>query len=461
MIWLIFTLAAAGADAPDRLVIPGHFLRAEARWADLDRDGALDIWVIDALGSVDERGEATLWLRDGAEPEAGFRPLRYDPALTPKPAKTEAGWRVQARVDGATFEYGEDGWAAIRDENRIAPLRPGTAPIEDGGFTLLPTFEGYWLLEDDCPAQPFAITPAVEIQKRALRLIYPKPYRRDIDGDGRDDLLAAPVPFRQSAELRVWSALRVEAGWREQWAAVQFPPELKPLRSRFGDLNGDGFADLVVLARQAENLSLFEEMSFVVYLGSAPGQWRETPIQVLKTKQKLWQNGPVEVNRQGILLMYYKGLFKARFAIDRFRWRDDGFIDPKPVSETWRVKGGERDEILTRFDVNGDGRADLILQGREGVFAHYRQPGRALPFDEDPSVALFDDFLSRRDRKRLRRRGEEPELDSLRRGVNMRVNRARGDGSLAIVGDPATDRPMLWKLYEDESSGHWVLMRLY
>ncbi len=465
MFWL-WTLAALTVDGPlEQIEIPGHFLRPRAVWEDLNGDGQIDVWLYDR----DKSGERTqLWVWDGAAQAAQFQQIPFEPAgFTAKPAMTDRGWQARAYERGVTYEYDEQtGWTAVFDFNKLARIRPGLSPIAHGNHSLVPTFSGYWLIQDDCPLQSFRTVPAVELKKRVMRLIYPKPEWRDVDGDGEPDLLAAPIPFRQQAELRVWSAMRQDDGWAPRWSAFQFPPELKPVQHQYGDLNGDGHPDLVALARPAEDLSLFDELSFVVYLADGPGQWQNLPVQVLKTKQNLWQTGPIEISEKGVLLLYYKGLFSSIFRMDLFRWNAGGYIEPKPVHEAWKLKGGKRDVIYNRYDVNGDGLNDLILYDRRGVYAHYRKSAGQLPFDQEPSAILFNDFVSRkqlRKRKRKAAPGEDADMqvEEIRRGARIRPNRAYGNGSMAIVADAATRRPTLWKLYMDPRSGYWRIRRLY
>jgi len=463
MILLFLWCFAGDAGRLDLLEIPGFMTKPQARWQDLNGDGRLDIWVSD--------GTEQVWVWDGASAEARFRRLPFEAiSLEVRPLWSEGSFRAGVWLDGRYLAFQEGtGWSAGEGGAALSGTRPGLArpglarpgltrpgldPITFGPNLLVPSFGGYRLMEGNCQVAFLPALPANHLQARRLRLIYPIPTARDLDRDGRDDLVAAPVSLPRSGELRVWRALRTESGWDAGWQVLQFPHNLGVKAHQFGDLDGDGFDDLVVIAAPEQEMSLFEEMAFMAYMGQGHGVWENRASQVLKTQQNLWQTGPVEVGRDGITLYYYKGLIRTIFKIDRYRWDAGGFIRPKPESVKWTQKDGSRSTILTGHDLNGDGWSDLVLAG-QGIFIHYRRPDRALPFDEKP-----DRVLAGGDDRKFTvdvTLGEESFSPELTARINQES--IRREGRLALVSGRPGEKAGIWTMFEG-MNGFWYLKRL-
>lgn len=445
---IMLFLLCFGGGRVDLLEIPGFMTKPQARWQDLNGDGRLDIWVNDGTDQV--------WVWDGASAETSFHRLPFDPiSLDVRPLWSEGSFRAGVWLDGRylTFQAGA-GWSIGEGGPAVTGTRPGLDPITFGADLLVPTYAGYLLMEGNCQAAELPALPANHLQAWRLRLIYPIPTARDLDRDGRDDLVAAPVSLPRSGELRVWRALRTECGWEASWQVLQFPHNLGVKAHQFGDLDGDGFDDLVVIAAPEQEMSLFEEMTFMAYMGQGHGVWENRASQVLKTQQNLWQTGPVEVGRDGITLYYYKGLIRTIFKIDRYRWDAGGFIRPKPESAKWTQKDGSRSTILTGHDLNGDGWDDLVLAG-QGIFIHYRRPDQALPFEEKPDKVLAggDDRNFTVD-VTIDEEPFNPELTA-------RINREeiRREGRLALVSGRPGEKAAIWTMFEG-MNGYWYLKRL-
>jgi len=423
------------------LEVPGFLNRARAYWEDLDADGKTDIWVTDADGE--------LWVCDGNG--TTFEKLEYEVmGMDAKPAKTPHGWRVRTYHDGQILEYHpQTGWFIAQDLNNFTRIRPGMKPIS-GGLPLVPTFDGYWMMDGPC-AQQFKVLPAIELDKRRLKLSYARPQWTHLNDDGAADLMAPPLHFAQHSQIRIWSALRDGQQWLPSWSSLEFPSDLKIESSQTGDLDNDGIDDLVILGKPAGEMSFLDELSFVVYLGEGPGKWSPTPIQVLKTKQNLWQTGPIEVDKRGILLYYYKGLIRSHFRMDRYRWDPNGFINPKPATGKWTLKDAERDMINLDFDLDNDGLKDMILQDEEALRVYFRKDGD-LPFAEKRT-------------KELAASSGNPTLtitispDEVSSGgrMSLRMNTARGHNSLALVN--RNQEPALWR-FSRKKHGHWLLTRI-
>ncbi len=436
------TVPAQEVDPGQALEIPGYFNRPIFRWEDLDGDGVLDIWVSDS--------DYQVWVCDGRG--SVFEKLEFENMDMPiKPVKTQEGWRIQAWHNGQILEHHpENGWFVAQDFNDFSRVRPGMRPI-DGEKPLIPTYDGYWMMDGPCE-QVFKVMPAVELDKYRMKLTYARPQWTDINGDGQLDLLAKPLLFEQHSQVRIWSALREGDAWRSQWSSLDFPKELKISDSKSGDLNGDGIDDLVILGQPANEMSFFDELSFVVYLGEGPGQWSATPIQVLKTKQNLWQTGPIEVNERGILLYYYKGIIRSHFRMDRYRWNKAGFIEPKPETGKWTLKDADRDFINLDFDINNDGLKDMILQDEEAVRAYFRAD-EDIPFEENRMKELSPS--SSGERSFTITIGEDEV--SATGNMSLRLNQARGHNSLALVNKGK--QASIWRLSR-KVHGHWKLTRI-
>ena len=438
LVWLL------ASPPPSRVVeIPGYFQNPRAYWQDLNGDGYLDIWVRDE--------QERLWVWDGKSEAAQFTAIPFDPVdLLPYPVQTDGAWRAQAYDRGVLFEFDpESGWSAVFDFNGFARVRPGMQPLKLSDLLLLPTFDGYRLLDGTCVAAELEALPSVSLDAKRLMLTYPVPFPKLDQSTGRTELQSAPIPFSQQGELGVWTAQEAADGWLAQWAMLQFPESLKMERYGTGDLDGDGMDELVVLARPAKDISLFDELSFLVYLGTGPGQWNPLPHQELKSDQNLWQEGPVEVSRKGILLYYFKGLIRTNFKMDLYRWNDGGYIEPKPVSEKWKVRHGDRRAILLDFDVNGDRATDLVLAGDEGIEVYYRRHSSPmLPFIEEPD-RIFPTAETEL--------AKGAKADEWR--LSRRLNEASESRGFVFVQDPRVGKALLWHFFEGDN-GFWYLRQM-
>lgn len=449
---MLFTLLCLtnAWQTPGVLEIPAYLDRPRVYFQDLDGDGQLDAW------ATDRDDHLLLWL--AAEGETAFRPLPTPvDGRPPRPHLVDGVWRATFYEDGRLFAGFEDAWRVVQDDTNAAQVRPGMEPVDLGTQRLVPTFAGYRLMEDDCLVAELASMPAVLLGEKRLILRYPVPVSRDLNGDGRRDLAAGPVLFGQQQEIGLWAAMQTDKGWETRWSRMQFPAHLTIGQHQFGDLNGDGFQDLVILARPAQEMSLFDEMQFVIYMGNDLWSWDRQPVQVLKTKQNLWQDGPIEVDRHGVTFFYYKGLFRSRFRMDRFRWHQDGYIEPKPESETWTVDDGDDNLLITDLDLNGDGANDLLLVGENQIFWYPRHQGE-LPFEKDAAQVLWHPPPERGSFTYAGKDGnvvvDNPPIDV---DLSQRIGYLRSGRDLGIVRQP-DDRLELWSLVQ-ATSGYWYLVR--
>jgi len=385
VIALICASLIFGLETPEDVFrIEGPFLRPTVYLEDLNRDGRLDIWVRDIT--------ETIWVNDGADPEKPFQPLPYQQlSKKEQPVWRNGQWSVTSFFKDSELVYEpNEGWTMDIDYNRHGSFREGLVPNHTASGTLIPTIDGYWLAEGGCIRQRFQVTPSIKVKQNRLSVTYPIPQWMDLNHDGVADLFGPPVTLQKQGQLAIWTAIAKGGAWEQATSRLQISPELEIQQFELGDLDGDGDLDLVVIARPSKDLSVFEELSFLVYLGESHGRWNATPIQTLKTRQNLWQTGPIEVNTHGIFIYYFKGLIRSLFKIDRYVWDEGGFVQPKPISKKWKVKDANRDFIELDFDFNGDGLKDLLLKGEEGLQVYERQPvtAKGLPFSPDRHKTL-------------------------------------------------------------------------
>ena len=435
---------AAGVEVGATLEIPEYMIAPSAEWSDLNNDGKTDIWVT--------AKDQTLWIWDGATPQSGFVKLPFEPIdMTVRPLWMDGVWRPSTWTEGMLLIFDQT-WRVVFDVSRDGVIRPGVRPMLHQNQSLTPTYDGYQLMEETCLVQALPVTPSVTVNSKSLELTWPVPEWQDIDQDGDVDISSPPVVFPQHGELRIWSVFNDQGSWTTTNAALEMPGTLEIVQWKTGDLNGDEYPELVILAMPSKDLSIFEELSFMIYQGTGRGQWERAPLQILKTKQNLWQQGPIEINRNGILLYYYKGLIRSIFKMDLFKWNPAGFIEPKPESRKWKMEDGERGFIQTEFDWNDDGAKDLLLLDERGVRVYYRDNAAAIPFDEDRNHVLSSERTANTSMS-ISIGGDDMSVAIGGTGVN----RARGNRSLALV--PTGNAPQIWRFTEQEN-GHWQLKRL-
>lgn len=429
---------------PDLLRLPEHMISPRVHWEDLDQDGQLDIWVSD--------GRRGLWVWRASEGGDSFKALEFeDIGLTPKPYFDGETLYASVYDQGRTHIYNTHGaarWHSLQGPERS---RPGLEPIHTPLGRLTPTYEGYVLAQNNCEERVLKALPAANITEKKLSLTYPIPYSFDLDRDGQDDLLAAPVAFKNRGSLGIWSAMSKDGALQTKQTYVQFSAQLEPMRHQYGDLDGDGYPELTVLAMPSNDMSIFDELTLLVYAGTGPGTFNPVPIQELKTRQNIWQTGPIEMGPEGVRLYYYKGLMKAIFRIDLYAWNSVGYLEPKPKITRWKVKGAERDEIIQVADQNKDGRPDLVLMGKEGPIVYFRTDNPLTPFDKEQRKLL----LSSMDGTQI-----QTQEGTYRFSPRERLRRAhlRRDREIALV-EQSGQAPALWTMVENDA-GYWYLTRL-
>lgn len=388
---MLLTLIFMALGAPETtLEIDGPFLKPTVHWQDLNGDGHIDIWIGDVTDQI--------WVLDRSKPNQTFQKLTYDRINgKEKPIWRDNQWRIGTFDQDSFLTFDpETGWQVGLDYTSLGDFREGFQPKNQGQQTLVPALDGYWLTEGSCVRKHFKVLPAINLKGSRLRVTYPILQWRDLNQDGTADLFAPPVSYQQQGYMGLWSAVQTSSGWEERNVKLQLSPELQIQQFQLGDVNGDSFQDLIVIAQPSKDMSVFEELSFLVYLASDHGVWESVASQTLKTRQNLWQTGPMEVNQNGIFIYYYKGLIRSKFKIDRYVWNEGGYIEPKPISAKWKVPDAQRDFIFLGYDFNGDGLKDLLLDGENGLQIHYRQKvsGKSLPFSEENKAQFHNQNFS-------------------------------------------------------------------
>jgi len=156
----------------------------------------------------------------------------------------------------------------------------------------------------------------------------------DIDGDGADELLV-----RQSWDGRV-RTLSIDGTLGDTVLMTAFTETVV----RVGDVNGDGRDDLAVRA------PLERDEQVRIHLGRADGTADPTPFFVLEITGSLRNvKAAGDVNGDGLSDLIAVGFGGPSFVVY-------GNPSTPVVSDPLRFDG----EVLTRIDLDGDGRADLL-----------------------------------------------------------------------------------------------------
>lgn len=201
----------------------------------------------------------------------------------------------------------------------------------------------------------------------------------DINGDGRADFLEA-------------------AGWWEQPADRAGDPIWKFNAQAFGrggaqmyayDVNGDGRADVVTsLWAHGYGISWFEQVTN----NAGAMSWREHPITSARPTEKL--NGVQFSQPHALMLADLDGDGLRDVIVGKRHWAHGPDTDPEansPAVLYWfRLKRGvdgavtfmphlidDDSGVGTQFpvgDLNGDGRTDVAIANKKGVFVFLQEP---------------------------------------------------------------------------------------
>lgn len=167
-----------------------------------------------------------------------------------------------------------------------------------------------------------------------------------MNGDGKPDIITE-VFYRSASLLTV----RVGKGGG-QFAPPQSIPVIVNSGFAAGDLNGDGYADVVMSAAFSNSLQ--------VYWGSATGAFTAGPT--LPTQYSLAQEP------QTVVIGDFNGDGKADIAVSTYGSSTTSYVELLPGKGDGTFGAGLLTPVpvngsLAAADMNGDGRLDLVLSG--------------------------------------------------------------------------------------------------
>jgi hypothetical protein len=190
-------------------------------------------------------------------------------------------------------------------------------------------------------------------------------------GENRSDPLVfgtAPEAFgSQRLRCLVLEPGSRDAPRRECWARLPEPEEV--LSAHYLMLDSEPV--LLVTTRKANKLALFGEKRLrVLPLREDRGRTGHPPLFAVESRMNLWQEEVpfvLDANGDGrtdLVIGYWKGLTDDRVVLDVYLGAEDGLFEPRPWTTAFNVKQGDRSYIGYGDDIDGDGRADLLLLGK-------------------------------------------------------------------------------------------------
>jgi hypothetical protein len=191
----------------------------------------------------------------------------------------------------------------------------------------------------------------------------------DVNGDGYADVIVGAWPYQGVGRADVFLGSASGLSALPAWTAIGDPYGFGFSVATAGDVNGDGYADVIVGSLYYSNGQDYEGAAFV-YLGSASGlsdtpAWKSEGDQVAANLSKVASAG--DVNGDG-----YSDVIVAAPYYDA-RKTDAGRAlvylgSPSGLATTpaWTAEGnqnGERfgDSVASAGDVNGDGYSDVLV----------------------------------------------------------------------------------------------------
>jgi hypothetical protein len=139
----------------------------------------------------------------------------------------------------------------------------------------------------------------------------------------------------------------------------------------------DGSPLLVTTAKEAGKLGLFTEKRLRVHpLLADRSRFGIEPTLAVESRMNLWQEGSFSSpdvdgdGRADLAVAYWKGLKDARVVVDVYLRNEDGTFRDKAGSTAFDVEDGDRSWLRFGDDLDGDGRADLVVRSAETLHVH-------------------------------------------------------------------------------------------
>jgi FG-GAP repeat len=243
----------------------------------------------------------------------------------------------------------------------------------------------------------------------------------DVNGDGYGDVLMSSIWFDSgttdegSAFVFLGSAAGIANG-NPSTAHARFETDQAPVvgtpvgiqASSAGDLNGDGFGDVVVHSDRFDSGDSREGVAFVL-LGSSTGITNGNPTTAharFETNQvdagpASFSYSPGDVNGDGyadllVSVPFYTNGESGEGAVFVFNGSGAGMVSGNPTTSDTRIESNQADahldvpRVSSSLDVNADGFADLLLGRGDGFgpsYIHFYHGSAAGIPNGDPSSA--------------------------------------------------------------------------
>ncbi|MBN1581499.1 MAG: FG-GAP repeat protein, partial [Anaerolineae bacterium] len=223
----------------------------------------------------------------------------------------------------------------------------------------------------------------------------------DINNDGYADIIIG-APYYDHGQTDEGMALVYYGSPSGLYASASWTAEGNQPDARFGsrvgtagDVNGDGYADVIVTAVRYDHGQTDEGMAFV-YHGSTAGlnataDWTAESDQS-DARLASWVGTAGDVNGDGyadIIMVAYH--YTGDFVYEGNAFLHYGSVNGLNAMADWSVQGGQADAALrvaaTAGDVNGDGYADVII-GIPGYDTVHENAGRAVLYYGNGSNGL-------------------------------------------------------------------------
>ena len=374
-------------------------LAATPFWtADGDQPGAELGRAVAGAGDVDGDGFADALIgapgRDASAADEGRAALYRGAGNVPLAA---ASWTADAKQPGAYFGYQVRGAGDVNGDG-YADVVIG-AYLYDGGQV----DEGRAYVFHGSPSGPSLVPNwTFESDQADAHLGVGASGAGDVDGDGYGDLAVGAPYFTNGAgqdrEGRAWVFRGGPAGLATtpSWVAEnnQFDSRFGVSVADAGDVNGDGYGDLVVGAVFFDDAGLIDAGRAYVYLGGPQGlgkapAWSDDGGSAVASYGFVVA-GAGDVNGDGFDdLLIGARVWRGTFASEGRALVYFGSPTGPSPAPSWTFAGGRSGaecgrSVASAGDVNGDGFADILV-GATGYRNDLATEGRAYLFYGSPS----------------------------------------------------------------------------